>query len=43
MGGEGRTTSEALPTLRALVGSLSCVDGLVDNEVGTAAEALPTL
>ena len=38
-----RTAFEALPTLRALKGSLSCVDALVAGEVGTSAEALPTL
>ena len=38
-----RTAFEALPTLRALKGSLSCVDALVAGKVVTAVEALPTL
>ena len=43
VGVESRTASKALPTLRALVGSLSCVDALVAGKVVTAVEALPTL
>ena len=38
-----RTAFEALPTLRALKGSLLCVDALVASKVATAVEALPTL
>ena len=43
VGVESRTASKALPTLRALVGSLLCVDALVESVVGTLFEALPTL
>ena len=43
VGLESRTASKALPTLRALVGSRSCVDVLVADDIGTALEALPTL
>ena len=42
VGVESRTASKALPTLRALVGSLSCVDKLLGVKCGTAFKALWT-
>lgn len=38
---EGWFLCEALPTLGAAEGPLSCVDGLVPNDVGDVPETLP--